>query len=189
MGKNKMKKNIATNLLLAILLGIGLAGCDNTGTASLPGANESAAKDAATTTAAPAPAPTPAIDGRDQLDISQLRLLKGSLQANARITRKLYAASKEGDFVNLSFDPLNWPTIGTTKKADGGVFMFWKKGNEVVGGLFDMHKVGQEAKTLVNIYGGYIGGQQPARGARIYFCIVSLDGAQRTNVAESQTRW
>lgn len=138
------------------------------------------------------PAPTPAVDGRDQLDISGAKSLgthAGISAQNAAITRTLYAASKEGDNVSLSFEPLNWPTQGGGKKVDGGVWLFWVEGSQVVGGLFDFHGVGQTSKTLENVYGGYLSGKKPAKGQTIYFALVSLDGKQRTNVAQSQTTW
>lgn len=193
MGKDDMK-NIAINLLLVVLLGIAFAGCDNTGTAVAPKTNQSSAKKTTTptttnpTTTPSSPAPAPAVNGLDQLNISNARMLRFGNPANARITRKLYAVSKQGDSVSLSFEKLNWPTQGSSKKVDGHVYLFWKDGSTVLGGQFDFHGVGQTSKGLVNVYGGILGGKQPPRGARIYICLVSFNG-QRTNVAESQTRW
>jgi len=140
------------------------------------------------------PTPTPVVDGHDQLNISNAVLLgphKNVRVMDAAVTHILYSCNKDGDVVHLSYDTLNWPsnTGGNGKTVDGSVFIFWKSGGLVVGGLFDWHGKGQTNKTLQNVDAGYLDGQVPPAGAPIWFCIVSLDEKQRTNVAQSQTNW
>lgn len=192
-----MKKQIVLRSVAGLVLALTVMGCEVGGS----GDDDSPASTTAIpaqTAAQPASeakslaAPDAAVDGRDQLDISgavSLGTHAGISAQNATITRTLYAASKEGGSVSLSFDELNWPTQGGGKKVDGGVWIFWVDGGQVLGGLFDFHGVGQTSKTLENIYGGYLSGKKPAPGAPIWFALVSLDGRQRTNVAQSQTPW
>ena len=128
----------------------------------------------------------------DELDISGARMLgphKDMVAQNARITRGMYAADKEGNLVQMAFEDLNWPSEGSGKKLDGGVYIFWDDGGGIVGGLFDWHAVGQTAKTLENIHDGYLDGRQPPRGAAIWFAIVSMDASERTNVKRSDSAW
>lgn len=128
----------------------------------------------------------------DELDISGARMLgphKDMVAQNARITRGMYAADKEGNLVQMAFEDLNWPSEGSGKKLDGGVYIFWDDGGGIVGGLFDWHAVGQTAKTLENIHDGYLDGREPPRGAAIWFAIVSMDASERTNVKRSDSAW
>lgn len=191
-----MENHILTRTVAGLVLALTVMGCEVGSNDGDPSQESTTVTTTTTASAEPAAEarsnPAPAVDGRDQLDISNAKSLgthAGKSAQNAAITRTLYAASKEGDHVSLSFDPLNWPTEGSGKKVDGGVWMFWIEGSEVVGGLFDFHGVGQTSKTLENIYGGYLSGKKPASGAPIWFAIVSLDGSERTNVAQSQTPW
>jgi hypothetical protein len=127
--------------------------------------------------------------GPDDLDISNATTLDHNQipAQNAAITRQLYTADKSGDHVGMDFETLNWPRQG---KVDGGVYLYWRDGaGNVVGGLFDFHGTGQTVKGLVNVYGGYLGGKRPPKGAEIYFCIVNLKGTERTNVRKSVNNW
>lgn len=127
----------------------------------------------------------------DDLNISHAQTLgtrSDIVAQNATITRKLHAADVSDGSVVLAFDELNWPVQGGGKKTDGTVHLFWKDGDQVVGGSFDAHAVGQTVKGLENVYGGYLG-KRPAKGATVYFCMVSHDNAQRTNVKKSATPW
>lgn len=135
------------------------------------------------------PVTTPTSSGQDQLNVSGAVIYRGSDPAKARVTRSLRSANKNGGSVSLSFSTLNWPSQGSTKKVDAGVYIFWRDGSRVVGGSFDWHAVGQTGKTLSNIDGGILDGHVPPSGAAIYFCMVSLDGGQRTNVKKSDTNW
>lgn len=147
------------------------------------------AQTAAATAAAPAAAPQTA--SLDELDISNAASLgphSGRPAQAARITRLLYQADKQGDSVSLTYDKLGWPTRKDGKTLDGGVYLYWVEGGRAVGGLFDWHAVGQNAKTLQNVYDGYLG-RRPGRGATVWFTIVSIDGSQRTNVKRSSTTW
>jgi hypothetical protein len=147
-------------------------------------------------TPATTPATTPAANtppvGLDDLDISAARMLgphSDMVAQGAAITRLLFSANVEGDKVAMSFEDLNWPEQHGKKTTDGAVYLFWQSGGGVVGGYFDAHGVGQTSKGLENVYGGYLSGQQPPRGATVYFALVSFDAAQRTNVKRSETPW
>jgi hypothetical protein len=144
--------------------------------------------------AAPAETNLPAAvtSGVDELDISSARMLgphKDMVAQNASITRDLYSANKEGGNVRLSFETLGWPSEGSDKKIDGGVYLFWEDDGGVIGGLFDWHAVGQTVKTLANVNDGYLDGRKPASGATIWFCIVNMDADERTSVVRSDTPW
>lgn len=193
MKKNYLLKGVASLMLALIAMGCEVGGGSADSVDSSPATTAAPASDVAVEARSREAAPAPAVDGRDQLDISNAKSLgthAGMSAQNAAVTRTLYAAAKEGDHVSLSFDALNWPSKGDGgKRVDGGVWIFWIDGGEVVGGLFDFHGVGQTVKTLENIYGGYLSGRKPAAGSPIWFALVSLDGSERTNVAQSQTPW
>jgi hypothetical protein len=148
-----------------------------------------------TNTPPPGPGPTnqpPSTNYYDQLDISGAVLLgphKGKPIKRAAVTRVLTKADKTGDTVHMSFHSLNWPSTGSGKRIDGGCYIFWYNGSQLYGGLFDWHGVGQTVKTLGNIPGGYLDGQQPPNGATIWFCILNLDSTERTTVTQSKTTW
>jgi hypothetical protein len=188
-----MKSQIVLAALLAGTCVLLQSGCEVEQTVQREGAapesNSTNAQDPASESGASAPAATA---GADELDISSARMLgphKDMVAQHAAITRALYAANKAGDSVRLSFEPLSWPSRGSPKKIDGGVYLFWESGGGVVGGLFDWHGVGQTSKGLENVHGGYLDGQRPPGGAAIWFCIVSLNADERTNVARSDTPW
>ena len=149
---------------------------------------DSTASTASTTSTEPASAPAPSFEG-DELNVSSARSLgthSGIRPQDARVTRAMYSANKEGDVVRMDFDTLNWPKDG---QLDGRVCMYWKDGGEVIGGHFDWHKVGQTVKTLENINGGYLGGKRPAKGSPIWFCIINNAGTERTNMKQSSSNW
>lgn len=193
MKKNYLLKGVAGLLLAFIVMGCEVGGGGDDPAVSSSAGTTTPSSDVAVEARSLAAAPAPAVDGNDQLNISgaiSLGTHAGIKAQNAAVTRTLYAAAKEGDSVSLSFDDLNWPTRSDKgKRVDGGVWIFWVEGGQVYGGLFDFHGVGQTSKTLGNIYGGYLSGRKPAPGAPIWFAIVSLDGSERTNVAQSQTPW
>lgn len=127
--------------------------------------------------------------GPDDLDISNAPTLDHNKipAQNAAITRKLYSADKHGGGVVMNFEALNWPREG---KVDGRLYMYWKDGaGNLQGGMFEYHATGRIENHLTNVYGGYLGGQRPAPGTTVYFCITNLDGSERTNVKKSSTTW
>lgn len=141
---------------------------------------------------APAPAPPIATDGRDQLNISGAILLgphSGVAIKSAPVTRSLFAASIEGGLVNFSMDRLGWPVPNEpVAGVDARTFIFWVEGSQVYGGQFDWQRPGQTAKTLNNVYAGYLG-RRPPKGAPVWFALCRIDGRERTNVAISQNPW
>lgn len=143
-------------------------------------------------TTVPTTAPAAPVGSADDLDISAAKSYAPTAYPTApgaSITRMLFSANISGDHVNLSFESLNWPEKSGAKTIDGGVYIFWLEGSQVVGGYFDAHAVGQTSKGLENIHGGYLNGHRPPRGATVYFALVSIDGKQRTNVKRSETTW
>jgi hypothetical protein len=196
MNKIRCLQSLSLLLLVAFLTGCeigGDGGSDSDANPLVTTATEAASENpapAAAAAATPAPAAAPT-SGLDELDISGAAALgphSGKPAQAARITRLLYKADKQGDSVSLSYDKLGWPTRRDGKTIDGGVYLYWVEGGRVIGGLFDWHAVGQNSKTLENVYGGYLG-RRPARGATVWFTIVSIDGAQRTNVKRSGSTW
>lgn len=191
-----MKKTNCLIVFCALLAPLWFAGCEispqgNTHDVD-PSSNETVTPAATAATPAPAVPADPSATQSDDLDISSAQTLgqhQESVAQNAAITRALYSANVDGDKVQLSFETLNWPEQRGSKTIDGSVHLFWVDGTQVVGGYFDAHAVGQTVKGLENVYGGYLGGRQPPRGATVYFALVSLDASQRTNVKRSDTPW
>lgn len=137
---------------------------------------------------------TPTAGTYDQLNISGAVMFGPHARikpSGARVTRGgLYKADKDGDHVRISFDPLNWPQQSSKGKSiDARCFIFWYQGTQLVGGMFDWHAVGQTYKTLGNVYHGYLSGQQPPKGATIWFCLTNIAGTERTFVTKSKTTW
>ncbi len=200
-----MKKSLGVflgigSLALAVAFG---AGCtiDNTDSgasenvvnqASGPNGSPPPAQPQPEPAPAPAPAPPIATDGRDQLDISGAILLgphSGVAIKSAPITRNLFAASIEGGLVNFSMDRLGWPVPNQpVAGVDARTFIFWREGSQVYGGQFDWQRPGQTAKTLKNVYDGYLG-RRPPKGAPVWFALCRIDARERTNVAISQNPW
>ena len=100
----------------------------------------------------------------------------------ARITRELYEAHNNGKDVSLTFEPLGWRSEGSGKRVDGRVYILWQEGTSYTGGHFDWHGVGQTRKTQDNIPGGYLDHKEPPSGAPVWYCILDLDGRERTNI-------
>lgn len=130
----------------------------------------------------------------DDLDITGAMLLGTHAKVRvdkARVTRQLNKANAGSSAVSLGFEPLNWATeTGKNGKAiDGRVWLFWIEGGKVLGGHFDWHGLHQTSKGLENVYGGYLSGNQPARGATVWFALSDMDAHERTNVRKSETPW
>lgn len=163
-----MKKNTLFTVVAGILLVFLLAGCED----------DTGRKDSSSSG-----------NGPDDLNISSAIMLgphKDLVAQNATITRAMTSANVSGGTVSMAFDKLNWPTEGG---CDGGVYIFWKWEGQVWGGWFDWHGVNQTVKGLENIYGGYLDGKKPPAGQPVYFAIVNLKGAERTNVKKSDSTW
>jgi len=140
----------------------------------------------------PPPGNPPPPASQDELNISNVKLLgthKTKVPANAPITRKLHSANIEGSNVKLSYETLNWPdnNSGIGSDIDGRVYIFWMEGSTVTGGHFEWKRPGQTSKGLSNINNGYLEGKKPARGATVWFCLMSNAADQRTNVVKSDT--
>lgn len=136
--------------------------------------------------------PEQALTG-DDIPASAIRVIgKHAMSpAKATVTRRLHSVADMGGNCRLSYDPLGWPTTSTKgKTCDAGVCIAWPENGEIVGGIltnaiggwFDHKKVGQSVKTMENIFGGYVDGRQPPRGAQVWFWLISYDGKQRTNI-------
>jgi hypothetical protein len=111
----------------------------------------------------------------------------GPSGTNAQPTKKLTQAKIAKGLVHMDYDELaGWP-----KSKDGGLnaytCVFVERDGKLVGGKFDWLRVGQKMKVLKNIPEGYIKGVQPKKGEKVWFCLLSLDGKNRTNLVES--RW
>ena len=142
-----------------------------------------------TAVATNAPAPQTA----DQIPVEGFVALGKHAKVNpARIaiTDRLVSARIEGGNVRLAFDPLGWSTTSDKgKTVDGRVYIAWQDGDHWTGGHFDWHGLHQTVKTLGNIPGGYLDHKQPPHGAPVAFCLIDLDGKQRTQFVLSENRW
>lgn len=125
----------------------------------------------------------------DAIDVRSAKLLgphqnKGF--ARSPVTKLLTKAEIRNGLVYLEYEKLDWPSnnSGIGGNIDGRVFVFWKEGDQVYGGHFDWKRPDQTAKTLENIYGGYLGRQPPA-GSDLYFAITANDMSERSNVLKA----
>ena len=101
--------------------------------------------------------------------------------SKAEVTATLSSARMYGRNVHLQFSGVDFPAQGDGKKVDGGVVIGWKGSSGWRGGFFDHHGKGQTVKTMSNIPGGYLSGEQPPPGAPVWFCLVNYAGTKRTN--------
>lgn len=172
---------------LALLLGA--TGCELTSSDELKNGTNNNGQSTASATQ-PAATATPVGPGMDALDISNARSLgthAGVRPQSAAITRTLNSANVSGALVFLDYaTPLGWSTEG---KLSGRVYIFWQQGTEVLGGHFDWLGINQKAKTLENVHQGYLSGMHPPSGATVWFCLVSLDAKERTQVVKSGSTW
>jgi hypothetical protein len=94
------------------------------------------------------------------------------------------AARCDGDKVFFTFPAYSWPVKDGDLDAIA-CFFTWN-GTAFEGGKFEwIRKGGQTVNELKNIREGYGGLKAPAKGTRVAFAWVSVDGKRRTNLAET----
>lgn len=128
--------------------------------------------------------PSPVPTNGDAIDISRLEILQNKHKVNLAsipVTKTLKKASMSNGHVDTSRGITGWGGSYGEGLARGHIY--WLDGGKLVGGHFDWYGEGQTHKTLKNIPGGYLG-RKPSAGARVYFCIVSNDAKQRTNLVD-----
>lgn len=140
-----------------------------------------------------ATAPTAPRTG-DALDISNATLLgphKNVKPLDAVVTRRLNRAEVTGpNSMSLDYEKLGWPARKTNPAGvHGRVFIFWENGGGIAGGHFDWLRDGTTTRDFKNIANGYLDGQRPEKGGRVWSCIVSDNGRERTNIVESPKRY
>ena len=126
--------------------------------------------------------PTPEPEPAEDLDISKIKWL-GANYSGATMVKLINSASMTNSRISTSYTPYNWPSNSTGVIVDAICCLFYEKGTEIVGGKFDWwRKGGQGVKTLGNVHEGYQGHTFPASNAKVWTCIVSIDGKQRSNL-------
>lgn len=108
----------------------------------------------------------------------------------ARQSKRLFSAELRGSQdIKLSYETLGWPdnNSGIGDNIDGRVLFFWEEGGELVGGHYEWKRPGQTVRGLKNVHDGYLDGRRPPGGARVYVCLMSNDGKERTNLVLAGT--
>lgn len=128
--------------------------------------------------------PKPDPEPQEDLDISKIRWL-GANYSSATMEKIFKSASMDKKFIYTDYDPYNWPSQGDGVVVDAICCIFYEKGSEIVGGKFDWwRKGGQGKKTLENLYHGYQGHSFPEPNAKVWTCIVAVNGSKRSNIVE-----
>lgn len=133
------------------------------------------------------PPPVPQPGTGDAIDISRLDILQNKHKVNLAaipITKTLTRATIANGHVDTAPGISGWGGSYGEKLARGHIY--WMDGGKLVGGHFDWYKDNQTHKTLKNIPEGYLG-RKPPKGATVYFCMVSNDARQRTNLVRCET--
>ena len=95
-------------------------------------------------------------------------------------------ASCSGERVSFGYPAYSWPSQMQGVSVDAVACFFAWNGTGFEGGKFEwIRSGGQSSKSLGNIMEGYGGLKAPAKGTRVAFAWVSVDGKRRTNLAET----
>ena len=129
----------------------------------------------------------------DAVDMSHATMLGTHSRTPAGtlpITRKLISAQIANGKVSWTCEN-QW----TQPSGIGGwAMIFWKSGDQLIGGIFDAFGNGQTAKGLENIYGGYLDGKQPAPGQAVYLVLgtpgeTKSEPTERSNLILCEGTW
>ena len=122
----------------------------------------------------------------ETLDLSTVRWLGDNYTKAVAVPRPaLTGASIAGDKLSVRFTAYSWPVRNGEVALDAIACLFYERDGGVTGGKFDwIRKGGQPVKGLENVMFGYHGHVMPAKGAKAWVCWVSVDGKQRSNLAE-----
>lgn len=125
----------------------------------------------------------PASSAADSRSLSGAQWI-GPNGSGAQVTANL-SANTHGHFVDFDYPDSvkSWRPLKGDLNAYGCCFV--ERDGKLVGGKFEWIRVGQKRKLLDNITNGYIRGVKPRKGEKVYFCLLSLDGKQRTNLVEA----
>lgn len=123
--------------------------------------------------------------GPDALDVSggtvQVASNNKMQPSEAMITKRMISARIAGGLVHWQYDSLGWSVKPGSKPTNGRCHIYWQEGGTIYGGHFDWLGVGQQAKTLGNVSNGYLT-RRPPSGTTVYFCLISHDKRERTNL-------
>lgn len=138
------------------------------------------------------PAPMPEV-ATDATDAAKIKTLKGNEAAKAKIANCITSARFAGDKIIWRGDnrPKYWPQRHGKKDTDGQAYLFFVRDGVVMGGEFDATGLGQFNKGLENLTvgegkRGRWDGIEPSRGDACYFCVISWDGKERSNIVKTQ---
>jgi len=121
-----------------------------------------------------------------EIDLSKVKWL-GKNYAGCKLQDGiLKSASINGGTIHTSYNPYSWPVKFVKTDCDAIVCLFYRQGNEIVGGKFDWwRKGGQSSKGLENVihkkYGGH---SMPVKGTDCWEMIVSTDEKLRSNIVK-----
>jgi hypothetical protein len=132
----------------------------------------------------------PVTGNGDAIDISNVRNLGTHSNIKVQklpVTKMLRRAYIKGRSMYFDYDKTGW------KPKDGELavrnYLFWRQGNEIVGGMFEWSQDGREARGLKNVFDGYLSKMQPPSGTKVWACIADCPtdrtATQRSNVVDA----
>jgi hypothetical protein len=141
-------------------------------------------KDAFEPSPLPTPTPTPTPTPEPSNDLTGIKWL-GTSYAKASATAKLSGATIAGGKLTFADPaPSSWPTKTVKVLVQGIACLFYEVDGQKCGGKFDWTKPGQTVKGLENVRSGYNGHTMPRKPTPAWTLLVSVDGKQRTNLAQ-----
>lgn len=130
----------------------------------------------------------------DDVDASKIKILKGVNISRAKVTKHISDVKFSGHSVTWRGDKRSgWPIKKGKKDTDGEAYLFFLKDGIVSGGEFDALGINQFSKGLENLVvdskhkGRW--GVEPDVGSECYFCEVSWDGSERSNIAKASNTY
>lgn len=126
----------------------------------------------------------------DAIDITGATLFgphKNKNPAKARITDTLISVRIRGDGIVMKYKTSGWPNndSGIGENIDGRVYVYWQQGGKLVGGHFDWKRPNTKDREFKNIRNGYLDGNQPPKGATLWFVLMTNKADRRTNVVKA----
>ena len=117
------------------------------------------------------------------LDLTKVKWLGENYSSITVVENILNSASMNNNSISTNYNAYSWPSKIVKVEVDAVCCIFYERGSDIVGGKFDWwRKGGQIVKGLENIHNGYNGHTIPSSGAKVWTCIVSIDGKKRSNV-------
>ena len=126
----------------------------------------------------------------DAIDITGSTLFgphKNKDPSKAKISDTLTSVRIRGDGIVMDYKTSGWPNndSGVGANIDGRVYVYWQQGGKLVGGHFDWKRPNTKDREFKNIRNGYLDGNQPPKGATLWFVLMTNKADRRTNVVKA----